>query len=117
MVAIGTAARTRFSAASMPATICAAVSSGRTATFAATTSESGPMCTVRRWMTRASSGPSSSALTIMRCMSGLADSPISRLLISTAKMAAAVASRIPMATEPAPSHRPLPVSTGQRRRR
>ena len=47
-------------------------------------------------------------------MSALADSPISRLLVSTAKMAAAVASRIPMATEPAPSHRPLPVSTGQR---
>ena len=69
------------------------------------------MCTVRMWMTWASSGPSSSAATIRRCTSGLADSPISRLFISTARMAAAVASSRPMASEPTPSHRPLPVST------
>ena len=74
-------------------------------------SESGLMCTVRMWMTWTSSGPSSSAATIRRCTSGLADSPISRLFISTARMAAAVASSRPMASEPTPSHRPSLVST------
>ena len=110
-MAMGTAARTRRSAASIPAVICSAVSLSRTAIFAATSTASGLMCTVRMWMTRTTSGPSSSAAMIIRCMSGLADSPISRLFISTARMAAAVASSKPMASEPAPSHRPLPVST------
>ena len=66
------------------------------------------MCTVRMWMTRTPSGPSSSAAMIIRCISGLAASPISRLFISTARMAAAVASSKPMPSEPAPSHLPLP---------
>ena len=42
-------------------------------------------------------------------MSGLADSPISRLFISTASTAATQPSRIPIAIDPAPSHLPLPV--------
>ncbi len=110
MLAIGTAARTRCSAASMPAATWAAVSVARTAIFAATRIESGLMCTVRMWMTRSTSGPSSSAATIFRCISALAASPISKLFISTARIAAAAASSTPMASEPAPSHWPLPVS-------
>ena len=94
----------------MPAATCAAVSVPRTPIFAATRIVSGLMCTVRMWMTRRTSGPSSSAAMIICCISALAASPISRLLTSTARIAAAVASSKPMPSEPAPSHRPLPVS-------
>ena len=107
MRAIGTAARTRRSAASIPAATVSARSYGRTAIFAATSRLSGPMCSVRRWMTRSTSVPSSSAATIARSTSVLADSPISRLLVSTARMTATQASNAPIASDPTPSQNSL----------
>ncbi len=56
------------------------------------------------------SGPASIAVTICRSAVLLADSPISRLLISTARITATIPSRTPMASDPTPSHLPLPVS-------
>src|SRR5579875_1780253 len=109
-VAIGTAARIRRSAASIAAAMLAAVSAGRTATFAATSSDAGPMCRVRRWMTRSIPGPASIAATIARCASGLAASPTSRLFISAASTTATAPRSAPIAREPAPSQRPSPVT-------
>ena len=80
--AIGTAARILCSAASMPAASSTAVSVPGTPIFPATSRVSGPMCDVRMWIIRKSSGPLSSAETILAETSAVADSPISRLLVS-----------------------------------
>src|ERR1039458_9494033 len=73
---MGTAARIRRSAASIPAAITAAVSFWRTAIFAATSSVSGPTCSVRIWITRSTSGPHSMAVTIAASTPALADSDL-----------------------------------------
>ena len=108
---MGTACRTRRSAASIPVATRAALSAPLIAILAATSRLSGPMCSVRRWMTHCTSGPASSAATMARSVSALADSPISRLFISTASTAATQPSSTPMASDPAPSHTPSPVIT------
>ena len=60
------------------------------------------------------SGPCSSAARIIRCISALADSPISRLLVSTARIAAATAS----SSADAQRARAVPAAVaGQRRQR
>src|SRR6202451_1206640 len=102
---MGTAARTLRSAVSMPATTAAALWSRLTEIFAATSSVSGPRCRVRRCMTRSISGPSSRAVTITRSTSAVADSPISRLLVSIARITAKQPSRTPMPSDPTPSQR------------
>jgi hypothetical protein len=61
-------------------------------------------------MTCSIRGASSMAATIARWTSGLADSPISKLFISTASTAATQPSSAPIPIEPAPSHRPSPVT-------
>ena len=66
---------------------------------------------VRRWMTHSTSGPASSAVTMSRSTSSPADSPISRLFISTARMTATQPSSTPIASDPAPSQASLPVIT------
>jgi len=107
---MGTAARMRRSAASMAATTTAAESSGRTAIFAATSSVSGPTCSVRRWMTRSICGAHDSiAATMAASVTALADSPISRLFISVARITATLPSSTPTASDPAPSQRASPV--------
>src|SRR6202161_4046546 len=102
---MGTAARTLRSAVSMPATTAAALCSRLTAIFAATSSVSGPRCRVRSCMTRSTSGPSSRAVTITRSTSAVADSPISRLLVSIARITAKDPSSTPMPSDPTPSQR------------
>ena len=49
------------------------------------------------------SSPASSAATIARSASALADSPMSRLFVSTARIVATTASSAPIASDPAPS--------------
>ncbi|MEV2242220.1 hypothetical protein [Micromonospora sp. NPDC049891] len=58
------------------------------AIFAATRSSSGPRCRVRRWMTRSTPGVEISSVWIAVTSSGRAASPMSRLLVSTARMTA-----------------------------
>ncbi len=98
------------SASLILAAMVSASSPGWTPTLAATSSESGPTCSVRRCITCSNCEPSSIAATMARCISGLADSPISRLFISTARTAATQPSSSPIAMDPAPSHRPSSVT-------
>ena len=105
----GTAARTRSSAASIAVATSASERLAGIATFAATSSSSGPRCIVRRWITR-SIPPPVSAATIESITRGAADSPSSRLLISTTSTQATLPSSTPIAIEPTPSQRALPVS-------
>ena len=94
----------------MASASCSTVSVESNSSFAATSSWSGPRCSVRRWMMRRTVGAPSRACAIAVTSAGDADSPISRPFISIASRMAMTTSRKPMASEPTASQRGLPVT-------
>src|SRR6185437_1291490 len=108
--AIGTAERTRRSAASMALATCSPVAVAFTAILAATSNSSGPRCSVLIWMIDSTPSPAS-AFWIARWCARLALSPMSSDFISTARMLAMRTSRMPIIAVPAASQRPSPVSS------
>ncbi len=90
--------------------------------FAATSSSSGPRCSVRRWMTRVMCGDSARAPRMAATIAGVAASPTSIAWVSTATITATASSRMPIARVPTASQtgspvtmvRPMPASANTR---
>ena len=110
-MAIGSAARSARSAASMVAATSAAVAPGGTAIFAATSSSSGATCSVLRWMIRSMPGADATASRMRATDWGVAASPRSRLLTSMPRITATDTSSAPMTAEPTTSKYRLWVSS------
>ncbi len=111
MRAAGTARRTLVSTR-LTASVTSTIDRPSTSSIlAATSSSSGPRCWVRMCSRRVTLGSISMAA-VMRCTSwSEADSPISRLFISMARIVAMTSSRMPMHSVPMPSHTASPVTS------
>ena len=95
----------RSSVALIAATSWSAPSVDAYSIFAPTRISSGPMCSVRMWISWSTWSLDSIAATIAERMSADADSPISRLFISITSTIAITINNRPMLIEPTASHR------------